>query len=386
MQNMRFMRQQKKKSRKRRFEQIASNLSAKRFTKVIPKRAKKVNEKGNPYYNEMEPSLIQQYAEPSRCQAMGSQVIHEYDGKYDARDAEIRIPSLLYPRKNMVIDCKRMNKCLLEIQSDHREETKCPEANIYLDYQFRSGQDYGYEVIGNCITCGYESDKYPIYNYVDFDNDTLYNSFYLSLIEAANSIGIGFRQLKLLCTMIDIPLPCGDIYQKYDERLTMVVKHQTSHCSALARKNELRVLQTRNLKSSVDASWPNKRYQRQSRNGFLYNISKVTHQMLDVQTRSKGFNFDGPSANMEPDMMKASLFDTFNQGFIPSEIGIDFDTSTNNIRQQTMDELKLDEPINPSYDPGHWLKNSTPRLAQLVKEALPKHDFDIHRIAFIHTL
>lgn len=373
MRNMYKLREQSKKQKKKVIATRASNLLCNWKMKVTPKRPKKATKpkkNDSEFLNEMHPKDQQQYYDPQRCEAVGSNIEDALHNAFYGRNAEYECPQLQYQRKHIVIDCERYNQCLIDFQHQHRNTTDCDNPIIYTDYIWREGKDWGYDIVGACMNCNYISYQIPINNYTKFDDDVPYNSFYLSLIEAGNSIGLGFRQLKILCALIDIPFPLKNVYQKYDERLINVVQYQTNNIIKIAIQNERRISKSNKISSALDASFSNKRYQRSSRNAFLFNISRQTHQIIDVQTRSRDYNFIGASLNMEPDMIKSSLFESYNKGLIPHEIGVDFDTATNNIRLQTIEELQLQENIAAAYDSSHWLKNSAPRLVKLLKKKL----------------
>ena len=73
----------------------------------------------------------------------------------------------------------------------------------------------GYCMVGSCINCGHTFQRSSIHNRIQIDNQK-YDELMMSIIEAANCIGIGYRKLRILLNIIDLPFIANNTYMRYE--------------------------------------------------------------------------------------------------------------------------------------------------------------------------
>eukprot|EP01083_Nonionella_stella_P141199 434540_1 len=101
----------------------------------------------------------------------------------------------------------------------------CSQKLLFIDYTKRANRS-GYNMVGKCIQCGHCSEEFPTHNDIIFQDQSIFNSLTLSIVESGNEIAAFDAKLKRMFNIIDLPYIADNTYIRYDNKLSQLAEHQ----------------------------------------------------------------------------------------------------------------------------------------------------------------
>ncbi len=305
-----------------------------------------------------------------------------------------------YKQEYMAVNITRQDKCLSMVQQLHHmqvttkqkkdssgklihtnhtrnisQQTLCAYPDIGLAY-LKSPNKCGYFWKAFCRNCGWLCDRnITIDRFIQFEDNKTFNQHYLSQVEGARQIAIGFNELTVFnCLYNDINTIKKNAWSSYSVKANEIAQFRAMQSIHKAQQ-KIHSKYNGEADVSFDVNYANGRKRHDSKNAsalwFDQNIQQVIH--FEIASKRKGGNFEGSTRSMEPYMYHEGTRKCSNRCIKFTNVAIDGDGGVKRIHPLTFKEIKRYIPIETpplSGDSNHWQLKAGTRLQKAVAKLL----------------